>query len=171
MNQPEPDTTHTTATTPATATAATAGTAATVATKVEPTVRLQEGLRSAVVIVSGKDQKGVSAEFFRVLAHYGVQLLDVQQSEFLGHLQLAAFTGIKDEYFAELSEALTDALTPLGQQVTIEYSATNEGTPAPAPRSTHVVVVLGNPVTAQAISAIGATLAKHGACAASPIIQ
>lgn len=163
MNQPEPSTTHTTATTPATATTATAGTAATVATKVEPTVRLQEGLRSAVVIVSGKDQKGVSAEFFRVLAHYGVQLLDVQQSEFLGHLQLAAFTGIKDEYFAELSEALTDALTPLGQQVTIEYSATDEGTPAPAPRSTHVVVVLGNPVTAQAISAIGATLAKHGA--------
>ena len=50
----------------------------------EPTVRLQEGLRSAVVIVSGKDQKGVSAEFFRVLANYGVQLLDVQQSEFLG---------------------------------------------------------------------------------------
>ena len=94
MNHPEPNTTHTTATTPATATtatatAATAGTAATVATKVEPTVRLQEGLRSAVVIVSGKDQKGVSAEFFRVLAHYGVQLLDVQQSEFLGHLQLS----------------------------------------------------------------------------------
>ena len=58
---------------------------------------------------------------------------------------------------------MTDALTPLGQQVTIEYSATDEGTPAPAPRSTHVVVVLGNPVTAQAISAIGATLAKHGA--------
>lgn len=128
----------------------------------EPTVRLQDGLRSAVIIVSGKDQKGVSAEFFRVLANYGVQLLDVQQSEFLGHLQLAAFTGIADEHFAELSTALETALHPLGQQVTIEYRTEDENL-LPDPRSTHVVVVLGNPVTAASVSAIGATLANHGA--------
>lgn len=129
---------------------------------VEPTVRLQDGLRSAVIIVSGKDKKGVSAEFFRVLANYGVQLLDVQQSEFLGHLQLAAFTGIADEHFAELSTALETALHPLGQQVTIEYRTEDENL-LPDPRSTHVVVVLGNPVTAASVSAIGATLANHGA--------
>lgn len=128
----------------------------------QPTVRLQDGLRSAVIIVSGKDQKGVSAEFFRVLANYGVQLLDVQQSEFLGHLQLAAFTGIADEHFAELSKALETALHPLGQQVTIEYRTEDENL-LPDPRSTHVVVVLGNPVTAASVSAIGATLANHGA--------
>lgn len=128
----------------------------------QPTVRLQDGLRSAVIIVSGKDQKGVSAEFFRVLANYGVQLLDVQQSEFLGHLQLAAFTGIADEHFAELSTALEKALHPLGQQVTIEYRTEDENL-LPDPRSTHVVVVLGNPVTAASVSAIGATLANHGA--------
>lgn len=128
----------------------------------QPTVRLQDGLRSAVIIVSGKDQKGVSAEFFRVLANYGVQLLDVQQSEFLGHLQLAAFTGIADEHFAELSTALETALHPLGQQVTIEYRTEDENL-LPDPRSTHVVVVLGNPVTAASVSAIGATLANHGA--------
>lgn len=128
----------------------------------EPTVRLQDGLRSAVIIVSGKDKKGVSAEFFRVLANYGVQLLDVQQSEFLGHLQLAAFTGIADEHFAELSTALETALHPLGQQVTIEYRTEDENL-LPDPRSTHVVVVLGNPVTAASVSAIGATLANHGA--------
>ena len=128
----------------------------------QPTVRLQDGLRSAVIIVSGKDKKGVSAEFFRVLANYGVQLLDVQQSEFLGHLQLAAFTGIADEHFAELSKALETALHPLGQQVTIEYRTEDENL-LPDPRSTHVVVVLGNPVTAASVSAIGATLANHGA--------
>ena len=128
----------------------------------QPTVRLQDGLRSAVIIVSGKYQKGVSAEFFRVLANYGVQLLDVQQSEFLGHLQLAAFTGIADEHFAELSKALETALHPLGQQVTIEYRTEDENL-LPDPRSTHVVVVLGNPVTAASVSAIGATLANHGA--------
>ena len=128
----------------------------------EPTVRLQDGLRSAVIIVSGKDKKGVSAEFFRVLANYDVQLLDVQQSEFLGHLQLAAFTGIADEHFAELSTALETALHPLGQQVTIEYRTEDENL-LPDPRSTHVVVVLGNPVTAASVSAIGATLANHGA--------
>lgn len=127
-----------------------------------PSVRLQDGLRSAVIIVSGKDKKGVSAEFFRVLANYGVQLLDVQQSEFLGHLQLAAFTGIADEHFAELSTALETALHPLGQQVTIEYRTEDENL-LPDPRSTHVVVVLGNPVTAASVSAIGATLANHGA--------
>ena len=128
----------------------------------EPTVRLKDGLCSAVIIVSGKDKKGVSAEFFRVLANYGVQLLDVQQSEFLGHLQLAAFTGIADEHFAELSTALETALHPLGQQVTIEYRTEDENL-LPDPRSTHVVVVLGNPVTAASVSAIGATLANHGA--------
>ena len=55
------------------------------------TVELQPGLVPAVVTSTGNDQPGVTAAFFRVLAANNVQILDVEQAPFRGHLSLAAY--------------------------------------------------------------------------------
>lgn len=124
------------------------------------TVQLTAGLIPAVITVTGADRPGVSAAFFRVLSAHGVQILDVEQSLFRGHLSLAAMVGINpnDE---SLAPGLTDTLKSYGQTVTIDALP---GTAVESrPHSTHAVVVLGNPITASHISRIGQTLADYGA--------
>lgn len=124
-------------------------------------VELQPGLKPAVVTTSGRDRSGVTAAFFRVLASHGVQLLDVEQAQFRGRLSLAAFVGIRADSLEVLEEGLRETLRSYGQTVELEFG---EGTTTHSrPRSTHVVVVLGNPVTAADVSAIGQTLANYEA--------
>lgn len=124
------------------------------------TVALAEGLVPAVVTASGPDRQGVTAAFFRVLAANGVQLLDVEQSQFRGFLSLAAFVGLNPDTVDTLTQGLSDTLKIHGQKVTVEIQEVAESS---RPRSTHEVVILGNPVSAQAVSRIGQTLADYGA--------
>lgn len=124
------------------------------------TVALAEGLVPAVVTASGPDRQGVTAAFFRVLAANGVQLLDVEQSQFRGFLSLAAFVGLNPDMVDTLTQGLSDTLKIHGQKVTVEIQEVAESS---RPRSTHEVVILGNPVSAQAVSRIGQTLADYGA--------
>jgi phosphoserine phosphatase len=124
------------------------------------TVSLTPGLTPAVVTVTGTDHPGVSAEVFRILADHGVQLLDVEQSNFRGNLNLAAYIGYRPETAAALREEMTGVLADLGMSVTMDLS---EEIQSSRERSTHTVVVLGDPVTAADISAIGQALAEHGA--------
>ncbi|MBI8988759.1 phosphoserine phosphatase SerB [Corynebacterium sp. CCM 8863] len=124
------------------------------------TVTLPPGLVPAVVTVVGRDRPGVSAAFFRVLAAHRVQVLDVEQSLFRGRLNLAAFVGCGPDDLETLTEGLSGTLRSYGQTVTVEVQDSLRSTRA---LSTHAVVVLGNPVTAQHISRIGQTLADYGA--------
>lgn len=122
------------------------------------TVSLADGLSPAVVTVTGPDRPGVSADFFRILADHGTQLLDVEQAVFRGNLNLAAYVGFRPEEADALRADLDAALT--GMAVTVDVP---EEVQKSRSRSTHTVVVLGDPVTAEHISAIGRTLADHGA--------
>ncbi|WP_255549162.1 MULTISPECIES: phosphoserine phosphatase SerB [unclassified Corynebacterium] len=110
--------------------------------------------------VTGPDRSGVTAAFFRVLAAHRVQLLDVEQSQFRGRLSLAALVGFNVDNEEMLRVGLTETMRAYGMQITVEVS--DELSPT-RPMSTHAVVVLGSPVTAQHISAIGQTLADYGA--------
>lgn len=121
---------------------------------------LSEGLTPAVLTVSGPDRPGVTAAFFRVLAAHKVELLDVEQSQFRGRLALAAFVGFIKENEEMLRVGLTETMRAYGMQIAVEVK--EELTPT-RPASTHAVVVLGSPITAQHISAIGQTLADYGA--------
>ncbi|WKD60528.1 Phosphoserine phosphatase [Corynebacterium ciconiae DSM 44920] len=121
---------------------------------------LREGLTPAVMTVTGPDRSGVTAAFFRVLAAHRVQLLDVEQSQFRGRLALAALVGFNADNEEMLRVGLTETMRAYGMQITVELS--EELSPT-RPMSTHAVVVLGSPVTAQHISAIGQTLADYGA--------
>ena len=124
-------------------------------------VTLQPGLQHAVITLSGADHPGVSAAFFAVLSQHGVQLLDVEQAQFRGRLALAAFAGVTTSGVEALRHDLESAPELADQSVTIE---TDEASLAPQRRrSTHAVVVLGDPVTAEAVSEIGRTLADFGA--------
>ena len=124
-------------------------------------VELQPGLKPAVVTTSGPDRPGVSAAFFSALAHHGVQLLDVEQTNFRGRLMLAALVGMDPQVLTELEQDLRAQLWEFGQRVTIETSGDTDSVPRPS--STHVVVALGNPVTAEAVSRLGEVLASYEA--------
>ncbi|AZA12002.1 phosphoserine phosphatase SerB [Corynebacterium gerontici] len=126
----------------------------------QPTVGLREGLSPAVITVSGEDRPGLTASIFRVLAAREVQVLDVEQSQFRGYLNLAGFVGIKAEDRENILQGLRDSLNTAHLKVTVELPEQPEYS---RPRSTHVLVVLGNPVSATAISRIGQTLADYGA--------
>lgn len=122
---------------------------------------MQQGLKAAVITTTGPDRPGVSAAFFNALAAHGVQLLDAEQTNFRGQLLLAALVGMDPEKLGYVERELHTALWEFGQRVTIE-TGVDPDTVARS-KSTHVVVALGNPVTAAAVSRLGATLASHGA--------
>lgn len=123
-------------------------------------VALRDGYLPAVITVSGKDRPGVTAAFFRVLSANQVQVLDVEQSQFRGFLSLAAFVGIAPEKQEKVTVGLTDTLKVHGQSVVVEMQ---DVVLSSRPRSSHVVVVLGDPVDAYDISRIGQTLADYDA--------
>lgn len=122
---------------------------------------MQQGLKAAVITTTGPDRPGVSAAFFNALAAHGVQLLDAEQTNFRGQLLLAALVGMDPRKLGEVERELHTALWEFGQRVTIETGVDPDT--VPRSKSTHVVVALGNPVTAAAVSRLGATLAAHGA--------
>lgn len=124
-------------------------------------VELQPGLKAAVISTSGPDRPGVSAEFFTVLSRHGVQLLDVSQTDFRGRMMLAALVGMDPLALTDIERELRAGLWEYGQRVNIETDAAARG--VSRPRSTHVLVALGNPVNAEAISKVGAEMAKVGA--------
>ena len=123
-------------------------------------VGLQPGLESAVITLTGRDRPGVTAAFFRVLSAHNVQLLDVEQSQFRGYLNLAAYVGVDPARVERLREGLDETLRGHGQSVSLDLASDALSS---SPRSTHVAVVLGNPVTAKDVSSIGQTLANYGA--------
>lgn len=124
-------------------------------------VELQPGLEPAIVTVVGEDRPGVTATFFRVLASHGVQLLDVEQAQFRGRLSLAAFIGISPDRVDRVKHGLDDTFR--GEPLTVSVEHGDGTRTASHPRSTHVVVVLGNPVEAADVAAIGQALANYDA--------
>lgn len=124
------------------------------------TVAFKAGYEPAVITISGKDRPGVTAAFFRVLTSHDVQVLDVEQSQFRGFLSLAAYVGVDPAEVVTLQQGLEDTMASYGQAVAVEVKEVAHTSRA---RSTHVVVILGDPVEASAISRIGQTLADFDA--------
>ena len=74
---------------------------------------------------------------------------------------LAALVGMDPQVLTELEQDLRAQLWEFGQRVTIETSGDTDSVSRPS--STHVVVALGNPVTAEAVSRLGEVLASYEA--------
>lgn len=112
----------------------------------------------ALLTVTGPDRPGVTASVMTVLANHDADLVDVEQVVINGHLSLGLMVRVTGDAVAVVRE-LTEQTDDLGMQLDVQF----DDIAAPTAPSTHVVVILGSPVTAAAFSAVSGTLARIGA--------
>jgi phosphoserine phosphatase len=113
-----------------------------------------------LITVTGPDRPGVSSVLFAALTRHGVDLLDVEQVVVRGQLTLGALVAAHRDPDG-LREAVEQAMHGIGMRV--ETSVESGDDPSPRRRSTHVVLVLGRPITARAFGMVAQALAGLGA--------
>jgi phosphoserine phosphatase len=115
---------------------------------------------TVLITVTGPDRPGVSSVLFAALTRHGVDLVDVEQVVIRGRLTLGALV-IAHHDPEGLQEAVEQAMASIAMQVQTSLEAADD--PAGRRHSTHVVVVLGRPITARAFGSIARALADVGA--------
>jgi phosphoserine phosphatase len=116
---------------------------------------------SVLITVTGVDKPGVTSALFEVLAGHRVELLNVEQVVIRGRLTLGVLVSVAMEA-AEgkaLREEVQAAIHAKGLDVTIERS---DDLPVIREPSTHTIVVLGRPITAEAFGAVAREVAELG---------
>lgn len=119
-------------------------------------------MRSSLLItVTGRDQPGVTSALFEVLSRNQVDLLNVEQVVIRGRLTLGVLVAGPAEVAGgpELRAEVEAAIHAVGLEVTIERS---DGMPVMREPSTHTIVVLGRPITAQAFGVVAREAAALG---------
>ncbi|MBO0865100.1 MAG: HAD-IB family phosphatase, partial [Mycobacterium sp.] len=115
-----------------------------------------------LITVTGVDQPGVTSALFEVLSAHKVELLNVEQVVIRGRLTLGVLVSAPLEV-AEgraLRDDVEAAIHRVGLDVTIERS---DDLPIIREPSTHTIVVLGRPITAEAFGAVAREVAALGA--------
>ncbi|WP_307789308.1 phosphoserine phosphatase SerB [Mycolicibacterium baixiangningiae] len=116
---------------------------------------------SVLITVTGLDQPGVTSALFEVLSRHRVELLNVEQVVVRRRLTLGVLVSTEAEV-ADGDGLRTDveqAIRGVGLDVTIERSA---DTPVMREPSTHTIVVLGRPITAEAFGVVAREVAALG---------
>lgn len=112
-----------------------------------------------LITVTGPDKPGVSSVLFAVLSRHGVAILDVEQVVIRGRLVLGVLVSTEDD--AEgLQEAVEQAMDSVAMHVEVEVGADSRS--PSRMESSHVIVVLGRPVTARAFTEVARRLAALG---------
>lgn len=116
---------------------------------------------SVLITVTGVDQPGVTSALFEVLSRHKVELLNVEQVVIRGRLTLGVLVVGPDDVAggAALRDEVTDAIRRVGLDVTIERSDDLAVLREP---STHSIVVLGRPITAEAFGVVASEVAALG---------
>ncbi|MCV7228544.1 phosphoserine phosphatase SerB [Mycolicibacterium komossense] len=116
---------------------------------------------SVLITVTGVDQPGVTSALFEVLSRHRVELLNVEQVVIRGRLTLGVLVLCAREVGDSLDfhEAVRAAVSRVGMDVTIERSYDSAILREP---STHTLVVLGRPITAQAFGVLAREAAALG---------
>jgi phosphoserine phosphatase len=117
---------------------------------------------SVLITVTGVDQPGVTSALFEVLSRHKVDLLNVEQVVIRGRLTLGVLvSGSPDVAGGKvLRDEVEAAIHGVGLDVTIEPS---DDMPIIREPSTHTLVVLGRPITAEAFGALAREAARLGA--------
>jgi phosphoserine phosphatase len=113
---------------------------------------------SALITVTGVDKPGVTSALFKVLARHKVELLNVEQVVIRGRLTLGVLVSAPLEV-AEgkaLRAEVEAAIQAVGLDVTIDRS---DDLPIIREPSTHTIMVLGRPITAEAFGALAREVA------------
>ena len=116
---------------------------------------------SALITVTGHDKPGVTSALFEVLSGHKVELLNVEQVVIRGRLTLGVLVSAPLEV-AEgraLRDEVEAAIHAVGLDVSIESS---DDLPIIREPSTHTIVVLGRPITAEAFGAVAQEVAALG---------
>jgi phosphoserine phosphatase len=116
---------------------------------------------SVLITVTGVDKPGVTSALFEVLAGHKVELLNVEQVVIRGRLTLGVLVSaaLETAEGKALREEVQAAIHAKGLDVTIERS---DDLPVIREPSTHTIVVLGRPVTADAFGAVAREVAALG---------
>ena len=115
---------------------------------------------SVLITVTGPDRPGVSSVLFAALTRHGVDLVDVEQVVIRGRLTLGALVVAHHDPEA-LQEAVEQAMASISMQVHTSLEEPDE--PDARRHSSHVIVVIGRPITARAFGSIAQALADVGA--------
>jgi phosphoserine phosphatase len=116
---------------------------------------------SALITVTGHDKPGVTSALFEVLSGHAVELLNVEQVVIrnrltLGVLVSAPLDVAEGTAFRDEIEA---AIHGVGLDVTVERS---DDLPVIRDPSTHTIMVLGRPITAEAFGTVAHEVAALG---------
>jgi phosphoserine phosphatase len=125
---------------------------------VAPTGGSSRERSSLLITVTGLDQPGVTSALFEVLSRHRVELLNVEQVVIRRRLTLGVLVAAPPEV-ADGDGLRTDverAIHDVGLEVTIERSA---DTPVMREPSTHTIVVLGRPITAEVFGVVAREVA------------
>ena len=116
---------------------------------------------SVLITVTGVDQPGVTSALFEVLSRHKVDLLNVEQVVIRNRLTLGVLVAGPDDIAggAQLRDEVTSAMRAVGMDVTIERS---DDLPVLEEPSTHTIVVLGRPITAEAFGVVAREVAVLG---------
>ncbi|MEZ5209751.1 phosphoserine phosphatase SerB [Gordonia sp. (in: high G+C Gram-positive bacteria)] len=111
-----------------------------------------------LITVSGPDKPGVTSSLMTVLAGCGVDLLDVEQVVIHEHLTLGVLVSVTGS-----SDELKDSVTACMSARDMDVVFSDDEDDSPHAASTHAVVILGSPVSAEAFAAVATELAGQGA--------
>jgi phosphoserine phosphatase len=116
---------------------------------------------SVLITVTGHDQPGVTSALFEVLSRHKVELLNVEQVVIRGRLTLGVLVAAAPEAAGgpEFREEVQAAIHGVGLDVSIERS---DDLPVMREPSTHTIVVLGRPITAESFGVVARELAMLG---------
>ncbi|MGA9375811.1 MAG: phosphoserine phosphatase SerB [Mycobacterium sp.] len=116
---------------------------------------------SLLITVSGVDQPGVTSALFEVLSGHHVDLLNVEQVVIRGRLTLGVLVSVDSRVAdgSEFADEVRSAIHGVGLDVAIERS---DDKPVLEDPSTHTIVVLGRPITAEAFGVVAREVAALG---------
>lgn len=115
---------------------------------------------NVLITVSGPDKPGVTSVLFGALTRHGVAVRDVEQVVIRGRLVLGVLVETEGDPEG-LQEIVEQAMATVGMRVDVEIGGQHE--PVARFGSTHVLVVLGRPVTAKGFTGLARRLAALGA--------
>ncbi|WP_406637394.1 phosphoserine phosphatase SerB [Amycolatopsis sp. WGS_07] len=117
-----------------------------------------------LITTTGPDKPGVSSVLFAVLTRHDVDVLDIEQVVIRGQLVLGVLAGVYRDPEG-LQESVEQAMATVGMEVEVRIGDAIGADPFALGRrdSSHVLVLLGRPVTARAFSEIARRLAAVGA--------
>ncbi len=115
---------------------------------------------SVLITVTGLDKPGVTSALFGVLSRHNIELLNVEQVVIRGRLTLGVLVAVPAEVAGEvLRSDVQQAVGELGLDATIDSS---DDQPVLTEPSTHTIVVLGRPITAEAFTVVAREVAALG---------